>query len=190
MQNELKTKDKIIDQLLKSLSSLTNSELESKNNIIHKLLDQTNEEKKKPIQRQNDINTKSDIADNKSDEKHSSKKTKEHAERNKANNSPNNTESRDVKPKINKRKKMRVEILSDSMINGVQGKGLNKNADTSIKIRKYPGASSTDILDHIRPTLRKEPDQIRIHAGTNDLTNNHNYLNNVKKNSKNGQGNM
>ena len=182
LQNELKTKDKIIDQLLKSLSSLTNSELESKNNIIHKLLDQTNdEEKKKSIQRQNDINTKSDIADNKSDEKYSNKKTKEHAERNKANNSPNNTESRDVKPKTNKGKKIRVEILVDSMLNGVQEKGLNKNADINIKIRKYPGASSTDILDHIRPSLRKEPDQIIIHAGTNDLTNDHNYLNNVKK---------
>ena len=71
MQNELKTKDKIIDQLLKSLTSLTNSELESKNNIIRKLLDQTNdEEKKKSIQRQNGININtSDIADNKSDEK-------------------------------------------------------------------------------------------------------------------------
>ena len=107
MQNELKTKDKIIDQLLKSFSSsLTNSELESKYNIIHKLLDQTNDgEKKKSTQRQNDISTKSDIADNKSDEKHSSKKTKKHAERNKANNSPNDTESRDVKPKTNKRKR-------------------------------------------------------------------------------------
>ena len=39
LQNGLKTKDKIIDQLLKSLSSLTTSELKSKNNIIHKLLD-------------------------------------------------------------------------------------------------------------------------------------------------------
>ena len=58
---------------------------------------------------------------------------------------------------------------------------MNKNADINIKIRKYPGASSTDILDHIRPSLRKEPDQIIIHAGTNDLTNDHNYLNNVKK---------
>ena len=185
LQNELKTKDKIIDQLLKSLSSLTNSELESKNNIIHKLLDQTNdEEKKKSIQRQNDINTKSDIADNKSDEKdsfNSTKKIKEHAERNKANNLPNSTESMDAKPKTNKRKKIRVEILGDSMLNGVQEKGLNKNADINIKIRKYPGASSTDILDHIRPSLRKEPDQIIIHAGTNDLTNDHNYLNNVKK---------
>ena len=37
LKNELKTKDKTIDQLLKSLSSLTNSELESKNKI-HKLL--------------------------------------------------------------------------------------------------------------------------------------------------------
>ena len=43
LQNELKTKDKIIVQLLKSLRGLTNSELESKNNIIHKLLDQTND---------------------------------------------------------------------------------------------------------------------------------------------------
>ena len=157
LQNELKLKEKIIDQLLKSLRNLTNSELESKNNIIHKLFDQTNdEEKKKSIRRQNDINTKSDIADNKSDEKHSSKKT-------------------------NKGKKIRVEILGDSMLNDVQEKELNKNTDINIKIRKYPGASSTDMLDHIRPSLRKEPDQIIIHAGTNDLTNDHNYLNNVKK---------
>ena len=96
--------------------------------------------RKKPIQRQNDINAKSDIADNKSDKKHSSKKTKEHAERNKTNNSPNNTESRDANPKTNKRKKIRVEILGDSMLNGVQEKGLNKNADIIIKIGKYPGA--------------------------------------------------
>ena len=103
LQNELKLKEKIIDQLLKSLRNLTNSELESKNNIIHKLFDQTNdEEKKKSIRRQNDINTKSDIADNKSDEKDSfdgTKKIKEHSERNKANNSPNNTQSSNVKTK-------------------------------------------------------------------------------------------
>ena len=83
--------------------------------------------------------TKSDIVDSKSDEKdnfNSTKKIKENAERNKANNSPNNTESRDVKPKTNKRKEMRLELLGDSMLNGVQGKGLNKNADINIKIQK------------------------------------------------------
>ena len=45
-----------------------------------------------------------------------------------------------MKPKKNKRKKIRVEILGDSMLNGVQEKGLNKNADIIIKIGKYPGA--------------------------------------------------
>ena len=136
------------------------------------------------IRRQNDINAKSDIADNKPVEKHSfdsTKKIKKHTERNKANHLPNNTESRDLKPKANKRKKIRVEILGDSMLNGIQEKRLNKSADINIKIRKYSGASSTDILDHIKPSLRKEPDQIVIQAGENDLTNDHSYLNNVKK---------
>ena len=77
-------------------------------------------------------------------------------------------------------KKIRVEILGDSMLNGGQEKGLNKNADINIKIRKYHGAPSTEILDHIRPSLRKEPDKIIIHAGTNNLTDDHNYLNNLK----------
>ena len=125
--------------------------------------------------RQNDINTKTDTADNKSDEKNSTKKIKEHAERNKANNSPNDTESRYVKLKTNKRKKIRVEIMGDSMLNGIQEKGLNKNADINIKI---------PIDRHIGPNqtnFRKEPDHIIIHAGTNNLTNNHNYLNNMKK---------
>ena len=134
--------------------------------------------------RQNDINTKTDTPDSKSDEKDSfdsTKKIQERAERNKTNNSPNNTEFRDVKLKTKKRKKIRVEILSDSMFNGIQEKGLNKNADINIKIGKHPGASPTDILDHIKPSLRKEPDQIVIHAGTNDLTNDHNYLNNMKQ---------
>ena len=138
LQNELKTKDKIIDQLLKSFISLTNSELESKNNIIHKLLDQTNDkEMKKLIPRQNDMSFKSNIVDNKSDEKdslNSTKKIKEHNERNKANDLPNSPESRDVKPKTNKRNNIHVEILGDFILNGVQKKGLNKNTDINIKI--------------------------------------------------------
>ena len=71
--------------------------------------------------------------------------------------------------------------MGDSILNGVQGKELNKNADINIKIRKYPGASSSNILDHIRPSLRKELDQVIIHARTNHIENDHNYLNNVKK---------
>ena len=159
MQIELKPIDKITDQLLKLLSCLTNFEFETKNKIIHKSLDQTNDgEKKKSIRRQNDINIKLDVADNKSGEKDnfdSTKETKEHAERNKANNSSNNTEFRNVKPKTNKKKKVRVRML-----NGIQEKGLNKNANINIKIGKYPGLSSTEILDYMKSSLRIKPDRI------------------------------
>ena len=58
---------------------------------------------------------------------------------------------------------------------------MNENADMNIKIQKYPRESSTDILDHLKSSLRKEADQILIHTGTSNLTNDHNYLNNVKE---------
>ena len=48
-------------------------------------------------------------------------------------------------------------------------------------MRRYPGASSTDVIDHLKPSFRKAPDETIIHAGTNNITNNVNYLFNVKK---------
>ena len=57
------------------------------------------------------------------------KKEKKHAEKNKANNSPNKIESKDVKLKIITRKKIRVGILGDSMLNDIWEKGLNKNTE-------------------------------------------------------------
>ena len=60
---------------------------------------------------------------------------------------------------------------------------MNKDEkNIKVKIRKYPGASSIDILDHIKPSLQKAPEQVIIHAGTNDIFNNTNDLKNVKKN--------
>ena len=67
------------------------------------------------------------------------------------------------------------------MLNGIHERGMNKDGNIKVKIRKYPGASSIDILDHIKPSLRKAPEQIIIRAGTNDISNNTNYLKNVKK---------
>ena len=69
---------------------------------------------------------------------------------------------------------------------------LNRNADINIKTGKYPGTSSTDMIQHLKTGLRKEPDKILIHAGKNDLINDQNYLNNVKKIIKmvNGQEDM
>ena len=41
------------------------------------------------------------------------------------------------------------------MLNGIQEKGLNKNADINIKMQKYPGASSTDIFEPYQTKFKK-----------------------------------
>ena len=61
---------------------------------------------------------------------------------------------------------------------------MNKANLFHIKVQKYPAASSVDLIDYLKPSLRKAPDEIIIHAGTNDITSNANYLFNVKKDRK------
>ena len=39
----------------------------------------------------------------------------------------------------------------------------------SVKIRPHPGVSTEDLIEHIKPAIRKNPDIVVIHTGTNDL---------------------
>ena len=61
---------------------------------------------------------------------------------------------------------------------------MNKDESFKVKIRKFPGVSSIDILDHIKLSLQKAPEQIIIHASTNDISNDTSYSKNVKKIAK------
>ena len=49
---------------------------------------------------------------------------------------------------------------------------MSKDENIKVKIWKYPGASSINILDHTKPSLQKAPKQIMIHVGTNDISSN------------------
>ena len=40
-----------------------------------------------------------------------------------------------------------------------------------MKVRPHPGATSEDLIDHIKPVARRKPDTVVLHIGTNDLTN-------------------
>ena len=40
-----------------------------------------------------------------------------------------------------------------------------------IKVRAHPGASISDMLDYLRPILRKKPTHLVLHAETNDIRN-------------------
>ena len=70
-------------------------------------------------------------------------------------------------------------MTGDSMLNGVNEKGLSKSHN--VKVKNYPGAASEEILDKIKDLLKFKPACLLVHVGTKDLTNNMNLLNSVKK---------
>ncbi|KAM7437491.1 hypothetical protein ABFA07_012856 [Porites harrisoni] len=43
------------------------------------------------------------------------------------------------------------------------------SSSAKVKISSFPGCSTQDMRDHIRPILRKNPDEIVLHVGTNSL---------------------
>ena len=61
-----------------------------------------------------------------------------------------------------------VFIIGDSILNGLNENGLKKRHN--VKVRAHSGATSTDISDHIKPIIRRKPDCVIIHCGTNDIT--------------------
>ena len=67
------------------------------------------------------------------------------------------------------------------MLNGIHERGVKKDENIKVKIRKYPGAFSIDILENINPSLWKAPKQIITHAVTIDISNDASYLKNIKK---------
>ena len=66
---------------------------------------------------------------------------------------------------------LNIEIVGDLMIYGITRIGLSSKCRYKFRIKPYGGAVSEDLVDHIRPTLRRKPDVIVIHIGTNDITN-------------------
>ena len=57
------------------------------------------------------------------------------------------------------------------MINGITPDRLSSKCKHRFRITPYGGAISEDLVDHSCPTLRRKPDVIAIHIGTNDITN-------------------
>ena len=65
------------------------------------------------------------------------------------------------------------------MVNGISEKGLSVNH--KVKIVNFPGGTSKKILEKLDVIIKEKPDDLIVHVGTNDITNNVNLLTNVKK---------
>ena len=55
------------------------------------------------------------------------------------------------------------------VIQSLAQRGISK--DHNVKVRPQPRCKTEDIEDHFKPILRKNPDAITIHSGTNDAKN-------------------
>ena len=58
-------------------------------------------------------------------------------------------------------------IVRDSLLKNRQGRKISRSA--KVKVSSFPGCTIIDMRDHIKPNLRKNPDAIVIHVGTNSL---------------------
>ena len=59
-------------------------------------------------------------------------------------------------------------IVGDSMISGVIEKKM-RIKNTRVKVRSFPGAKINDFYHYLVPLLKKEPDTVIFHCGTNDI---------------------
>ena len=67
-------------------------------------------------------------------------------------------------------KKKLAFIAGDSIIQHVQSWDLSTN-DKHVAVKSFSGARIADMDDYLRPVLRKKPDKITLHVGTNNIRN-------------------
>ena len=73
-----------------------------------------------------------------------------------------------VKVDLNQHKKPMIFIVGDSTVKDVKGWLLSR--ERFVKTYSFNGADTTDMHDFTRPLLKKKPEEIILHVGTNDLT--------------------
>ena len=56
------------------------------------------------------------------------------------------------------------------MLSGIEERRIAKR-DRKVKVKIFPGATIDDMYDYIKPLLKKCPDDIILHAGTNNTVN-------------------
>ncbi len=64
-----------------------------------------------------------------------------------------------------------VFIAGDSILQHIHGWNLS-NDDQRVSVKSFSGSKVEDMQDYIKPLLRKKPDEIILHVGTNDIKDN------------------
>ena len=68
-------------------------------------------------------------------------------------------------------KRQKTVIVGDSIVKRLQQHKLAKAAKHSVGIKCFPGTTVRDMYDYVKPVLRKKPNTIILHVGTNSTAN-------------------
>ena len=80
----------------------------------------------------------------------------------------------------NSKKKLNIVVVGDSHLNAIDEQRLRQTH--YVRVRNHPGATSADLVDHIKPISREKVDHIIYHGCCNDLNKpSINSINNVKE---------
>ena len=63
-----------------------------------------------------------------------------------------------------------IEIIGDSMLNNINARGLSNKGN--VKVFNHPSATCEDLKDHINPSIKRKPNILICHIGTNYLSKN------------------
>ena len=65
------------------------------------------------------------------------------------------------------KRKPKIFLVGDSMVRDIKGWLLSRNK--TVKVYGFPGSTTEDMESFLIPLLKRKPDQILLHVGTNDL---------------------
>ncbi|XP_066017879.1 uncharacterized protein [Pocillopora verrucosa] len=116
--------------------------------------------------------TKADTKQNNGSSKSQSSKTTKNHQSKSSKKKPPNKSSHNSSNTLNhnqERSSPTTVIIGDSIIRNIQGWQLGKEVGHRVVVNSFAGATTSDMSHYVKPTLDKKPDQIILHAGTNDL---------------------
>ena len=60
-------------------------------------------------------------------------------------------------------------LIGDSMLKHIQGWKLGRQAGHRVVVKSFADATTSDMSHYVKPTIAKNPDEILIYVGTNDV---------------------
>ena len=189
LQEQLKSKDKIINSLIENLSRNDDVLFSQKtatlktpaNQTNYKQLQNTKNMESKESQNKNTprcfCNKEKESQEDKQVEDISKKANKNMAIVRSLDNSCNPQKTitaddhKNDKPKGEKNKNS-IFVIGDSMVKHLNGSEMSKKLNASCKVffKTFSGAKTTCMNDYVKPSVRISPDHFILHVGTNDLS--------------------